>query len=79
LLQVTSPFRTVEFLDKAIAKFMDSGGIRCFWCKRVPHEYNPHWIEVNPEGNLKWQQAKKNHTGDKNCQITLIIETEVFI
>lgn len=54
LLQVTSPFRTVEFLDKAISKFIDSGCDSLVTVQKVPHEYNPHWVfEVNPEGNLK--------------------------
>jgi CMP-N,N'-diacetyllegionaminic acid synthase len=54
LLQVTSPFRTVEFLDKAITKFMESGCDSLVSVQKVPHEYNPHWtFEVNPEGNLK--------------------------
>jgi CMP-N,N'-diacetyllegionaminic acid synthase len=54
LLQVTSPFRTVEFLDKAITKFIDSDCDSLVSVQKVPHEYNPHWtFEVNPEGNLK--------------------------
>jgi CMP-N-acetylneuraminic acid synthetase len=54
LLQVTSPFRTVEFLDKAIVKFIDSGFDSLISVQKVPHEYNPHWtFIVNPEGNLK--------------------------
>lgn len=54
LLQVTSPFRTLEFLDKAIEKFMASGCDSLVSVQRVPHEYNPHWtFEVNVEGNLK--------------------------
>jgi CMP-N,N'-diacetyllegionaminic acid synthase len=54
LLQVTSPFRTVEFLDKAITKFMNSGCDSLVSVQKVPHEYNPHWtFEVNLEGNLK--------------------------
>jgi CMP-N,N'-diacetyllegionaminic acid synthase len=54
LLQVTSPFRTVEFLEKAISKFMESGCDSLVSVQKVPHEYNPHWtFEVNPEGNLK--------------------------
>ena len=53
LLQVTSPFRTVEFLDKAITKFIASGCDSLVSVQKVPHEYNPHWtFEVNPEGNL---------------------------
>jgi CMP-N,N'-diacetyllegionaminic acid synthase len=54
LLQVTSPFRTVEFLNKAIEKFIASGCDSLVSVQKVPHEYNPHWtFEVNPEGNLK--------------------------
>jgi CMP-N-acetylneuraminic acid synthetase len=54
LLQVTSPFRTVEFLNKAIEKFITSGCDSLVSVQKVPHEYNPHWtFEVNSEGNLK--------------------------
>lgn len=54
LLQVTSPFRTVAFLDKAIEKFVASGCDSLVSVQRVPHEYNPHWtFEVDAEGNLK--------------------------
>lgn len=54
LLQVTSPFRTVEFLDKAIEKFITSGCDSLVSVQKVPHEYNPHWtFEVNLEGTLK--------------------------
>ncbi|MFZ2285189.1 MAG: acylneuraminate cytidylyltransferase family protein [Lutibacter sp.] len=53
LLQVTSPFRTVEFVDKAIEKFMESGCDSLVSVQQVPDEYNPHWtFEVNQEGNL---------------------------
>lgn len=54
LLQVTSPFRTVDFLDKAIEKFMETDSDSLISVQRVPHEYNPHWtFEVNLDGNLK--------------------------
>jgi CMP-N-acetylneuraminic acid synthetase len=54
LLQVTSPFRTVAFLDKAIEKFITSGCDSLISVQKVPHEYNPHWtFEINSEGNLK--------------------------
>lgn len=54
LLQVTCPFRTVEFLDKAIAKFINSGCDSLISVQEVPHVYNPHWtFEVNVMGNLK--------------------------
>ncbi|MCC9071695.1 acylneuraminate cytidylyltransferase family protein [Flavobacterium sp. F-65] len=54
LLQVTSPFRTLEFLDKAIEKFIEKESDSLVSVQRVPHEYNPHWaFELNEEGNLK--------------------------
>lgn len=54
LLQVTSPFRTVEFLDKAIEKFIEKDCDSLVSVQKVPHEYNPHWtFEINSEGNLK--------------------------
>jgi CMP-N,N'-diacetyllegionaminic acid synthase len=54
VLQVTSPFRTVAFLDDAIQKFIASNCDSLVSVQKVPHEYNPHWtFEVNSEGNLK--------------------------
>ncbi|WP_299667500.1 acylneuraminate cytidylyltransferase family protein [uncultured Polaribacter sp.] len=44
LLQTTSPFRTVAFLNKAIEIFMDKGTDSLFSTREVPHEYNPHWV-----------------------------------
>ena len=54
LLQVTSPFRTVEFLDEAIQKFIKSGSDSLISVQEIPHEYNPHWSFKLDEGqNLK--------------------------
>lgn len=54
LLQATSPFRTVEFLDKAILKFIQSNCDSLVSVQKVPYEYNPHWVfEVDSTGNLK--------------------------
>jgi CMP-N,N'-diacetyllegionaminic acid synthase len=54
LLQVTSPFRTLNFLDKAIEKFILSDCDSLVSVQRVPQEFNPHWaFEVNADGNLK--------------------------
>jgi len=53
LLQVTSPFRTLEFLDEAIETFIEQQTDSLISVQEVPHEYNPHWtFEVNPSGNL---------------------------
>jgi CMP-N-acetylneuraminic acid synthetase len=61
LLQVTSPFREVEFLDNAIQKFITNDSDSLVSVLEVPHEYNPHWtFEVNENEHLKIA------TGDKN-------------
>ena len=53
LLQVTSPFRTVAFLNNAIYKFIKSNTDSLISVLEVPHEYNPHWsFEENSKGNL---------------------------
>ena len=60
LLQVTSPFRSVEFLDEAIRKFINSGCDSLVSVRKVPHEYNPHWtFEIAPDGNLKIATGEK--------------------
>lgn len=54
LLQATSPFRTVAFLDKAIEKFIEMDCDSLVSVQKVPHEFNPHWaFEVNDDGHLK--------------------------
>jgi len=61
LLQVTSPFRSVKFLDKAIETFMASKTDALISVIEVPHEFNPHWTFMpNVYGNLEIA------TGDKN-------------
>jgi CMP-N,N'-diacetyllegionaminic acid synthase len=54
LLQVTSPFRTVAFLEEAINKFVQNDCDSLVSVQKVPHEYNPHWtFETDEVGNLK--------------------------
>ncbi len=53
LLQVTNPFRTSEFIDRAVEKFINSKADSLISVLKVPHEFNPHWVfEGNDEGNL---------------------------
>ena len=51
LLQATSPFRTVEFLDNAIQKFIENKTDSLVSVMEVPHEFNPHWTFVADENN----------------------------
>lgn len=54
ILQPTSPFRTVTFLDQAIDKFCSTDCDSLVSVLKVPHGYNPHWtFEVNQNGTLK--------------------------
>ncbi|MEC3907346.1 acylneuraminate cytidylyltransferase family protein [Tamlana sp. 2201CG12-4] len=54
LLQVTSPFKTGAFIDKAIEKFITSGCDALVSVQKVPDEYNPHWtFKETIDGHLK--------------------------
>ncbi|WP_159947782.1 acylneuraminate cytidylyltransferase family protein [Polaribacter septentrionalilitoris] len=60
LLQVTSPFRTISFLNNAIQKFINSCTDSLVSVQEVPHEYNPHWVfEETSNGNLKIATGEK--------------------
>ena len=60
LLQVTSPFRTVEFLDAAIRKFIKCKADSLISVQKVPHEFNPHWTFEKDQNDYL-----KIATGDK--------------
>lgn len=60
LLQVTSPFRTLELLNKAIKTFKTEKTDSLVSVLEVPHEYNPHWTFLSPDN--KHLQIS---TGDK--------------
>lgn len=60
LLQTTSPFRTVTFLDKAIQTFKEKGTDSLVSVQTVPHEYNPNWVFIpNENGMLHVSTGKK--------------------
>lgn len=61
LLQVTSPFRTVEYLNKVIQTFKDKKTDSLITVQKVPDKYHPNWVFLlNKNGNLKIA------TGDKD-------------
>ena len=61
LLQVTSPFRTIKFLDSAIKKFINKKTDSLVSVIEIPHEYNPHWaFEKDNKGNLKIATGEQN-------------------
>lgn len=60
LLQITSPFRTLALLNRAIETFKEQKTDSLISVLEVPHEYNPHWTFL-PDENNSLQVA----TGDK--------------
>lgn len=61
LLQVTSPFRTKEFLEKAINTFINNKTDSLVSVLEVPHEYNPHWtFKEDDKGFLKISTGEKS-------------------
>lgn len=60
LLQATSPFRTVKFLNDAIEQFIVKETDSLISVQKVPHEYNPHWVfEPNKKGVLEISTGEK--------------------
>jgi N-acylneuraminate cytidylyltransferase len=53
LLQVTTPFREHELIDRAIGKFIKGNFDSLISVREVPAEYNPHWVFEEKEGKLK--------------------------
>jgi len=54
ILQVTSPFRSVDLLEKAISKFIKNNTDSLISVLKVPHEYNPHWtFKKNKKNELE--------------------------
>ena len=46
LLQITSPLRSIETLNKGLNKFKENGCDSLVSVREVPHEYNPHWTFI---------------------------------
>lgn len=54
LLQVTTPFRTINFINEAVQKFINEDADSLVSVKEVPHQYNPHWtFKVDHSGFLQ--------------------------
>lgn len=61
LLQATTPFRHLADLEAAIQAFISSDADSLISVKRVPHQFNPHWIfkEIADTGFLKIATGEK--------------------
>jgi CMP-N,N'-diacetyllegionaminic acid synthase len=53
LLQPTSPFRQKNLIDHAIRKFIQGDYDSLITVKKVPAEFNPHWVFEEESGKLK--------------------------
>jgi CMP-N,N'-diacetyllegionaminic acid synthase len=61
LLQPTTPFRSIDFIDLAIQKFIYNDTDSLISVLPVPHEYNPHWcFEANENNILNIATGEKN-------------------
>ncbi len=61
LLQVTVPFRPNDQIDSAIDKFIKSNADSLISVRKVPHQYNAHWVfEPNHNGDLKIATGEKS-------------------
>ena len=64
LLQVTSPMRSLKFLNAALKKFNKSNTDSLVSVREVPHEYNPHWtFTCNENEYLKVATGEKEIVG----------------
>ncbi len=60
LLQPTSPFRKIGFIDDAINMFLQKDVDCLLSVLQVPHEYNPHWtFEEKGDGKLQIATGEK--------------------
>ena len=53
ILQPTTPFRERNLIDKAIKKFEEGDFDSLITVRKVPDEFNPHWVFEQKEGSLK--------------------------
>ncbi|PTX44096.1 N-acylneuraminate cytidylyltransferase [Christiangramia gaetbulicola] len=59
LLQPTTPFRPENLIDRAIKKFIQGNYDSLITVKKVPAEFNPHWVFEDESGKLKLATGKK--------------------
>lgn len=80
LLQVTSPFRTANFIDEAISKFSRSKFDSLISVTKVPHHYNPHWVFEEKNGSLEISTKETNIiTRRQDLPITYIRDGAIYL
>lgn len=59
LLQPTTPFRRLKFIDDAIEKFTSGNFDSLISVREVPADFNPHWVFKEKDGRLKIATGEK--------------------
>ena len=59
LLQPTTPFRKEDLIDQAIEKFENGNFDSLVSVRKVPDEFNPHWIFEEKNGSLHLATGEK--------------------
>ena len=62
LLQPTTPFRPTGLIDRAIREFQSAGAESLISVRRVPHEFNPHWVFEQDEDSGFLKLATREET-----------------
>lgn len=60
ILQPTTPFREKGLIDKAIKTFTAGNFDSLVSVRKVPDEYNPHWVFEEKDGNLQLATKEEN-------------------
>ena len=81
LLQLTSPLRTLDFLENCLKTFMTNDTDSLISVLKVPHHFNPYWVfEENVDGTLCFITGKKNIiTRRQDLPDTYIRDGSVYI
>lgn len=81
LLQVTTPFRTAEFIDTAIKKFKKSKIEALVSVLKVPHQYNPHWVFKRTENDkIKLFSETENIIGRRqNLPVCYVRDGSIYL
>ncbi|SDR69479.1 cytidylyltransferase domain-containing protein [Christiangramia echinicola] len=60
ILQPTTPFRETGLIDTAIKKFQKGNYDSLITVRKVPEEFNPHWVFEQKNGSLQISTGEKN-------------------
>lgn len=79
LLQPTTPFREINFIDNAINKFIHNNSDSLVSVIKVPKKYNPNWVLHKTEDKLKFFDEEKLLTRRQNLEDTFIRDGSIYL